>query len=319
MRNQQIQVLRGIAIIAVVAIHTISWGGYSAVLIRPLFNFAVAMFLFLSGYLTDRNGYDVKAFYWKRIRRVLIPYLLWSIVYTAVYGRWDSFFRDLLTAKCCTIYYYIFVYIQFVLLHPIIVKLYQSRFMWTGWLVTPISLIALRYMPRVFHFSVDQIFHPACFFGLWFAYYYFGFYAADLKGGYTFPLTKKKIFALWVVTYIVSVLEGTIWYSLCDMDMATSQLRLSSMLCSLCCLYVAALFIYAKTEIKSCLQIFILIGDCSFGIYLAHPLIRDVLYVIPIWKNMVFPVSTILLILASTICVLVGKKLLGKYTWILGM
>lgn len=56
MKDKKIQILRGIAIIAVVAIHTVR--GDISIIIRPFINFAVAMFIFLSGYLTkieDKN------------------------------------------------------------------------------------------------------------------------------------------------------------------------------------------------------------------------------------------------------------------------
>ena len=50
--NQQIQALRGIAILAVVIIHTYPANGLSGIVIRSITNFAVAMFIFLSGLLT---------------------------------------------------------------------------------------------------------------------------------------------------------------------------------------------------------------------------------------------------------------------------
>lgn len=54
-RNTTIQIFRAFAIIAVVIIHTLPLG-YWQVLIRPFVNFAVAAFLFLSGYLTKSNN-----------------------------------------------------------------------------------------------------------------------------------------------------------------------------------------------------------------------------------------------------------------------
>ena len=46
-KNTKIQVLRAMAIVSVVIIHTCG-----SVYIRPFVNFCVALFIFLSGYLT---------------------------------------------------------------------------------------------------------------------------------------------------------------------------------------------------------------------------------------------------------------------------
>lgn len=69
-KNYKIQILRALAIIAVVLIHTCPLG-LSQVLVRPFINFSVGLFLFLSGYLTKLENNDWKNFYKKRIVRVL--------------------------------------------------------------------------------------------------------------------------------------------------------------------------------------------------------------------------------------------------------
>ncbi|MBE6415576.1 MAG: acyltransferase [Akkermansiaceae bacterium] len=51
MKDANIQLLRALAIIAVVFIHTCPHG-MEQVIFRPFINFAVPLFLFLSGYLT---------------------------------------------------------------------------------------------------------------------------------------------------------------------------------------------------------------------------------------------------------------------------
>lgn len=74
--KEKIQLLRGIAIIAVIMIHTVS--GEKAILIRPFLNFSVALFIFLSGYLTNfSQGIPIKEFYKKRLIRVGVPYIIW--------------------------------------------------------------------------------------------------------------------------------------------------------------------------------------------------------------------------------------------------
>ena len=55
-KSAKIQALRGLAIIAVVFIHTTP-GGMAQVVCRPFLNIAVGLFLFLSGMLSDaKNG-----------------------------------------------------------------------------------------------------------------------------------------------------------------------------------------------------------------------------------------------------------------------
>lgn len=88
-KNQKLQILRAIAIIAVVMIHTCPSGKWQ-VFIRPFINFAVATFLFLSGYLTNIETSDWKTFYKKRIIRVIIPYVIWTFLYTTAYNIGDG-------------------------------------------------------------------------------------------------------------------------------------------------------------------------------------------------------------------------------------
>ena len=134
-RNQSIQIFRAIAIIAVVLIHTTP-GGEWQVFCKPFINFAVATFIFLSGYLTKIDNDNWLAFYRKRIVRVAVPYLIWTLLY----GLLDtpsvnvvSLVKNLLCANASTTLYYVFVYIQFVLLTPLLGMLAKSRFRFTGW------------------------------------------------------------------------------------------------------------------------------------------------------------------------------------------
>lgn len=73
--------LRGVAISAAVLIHCLPQSPLS-VAVRPLLNFAVALFIFLSGRLmTPERCGDVLGFYRRRVEKVLVPYLLWSLFY----------------------------------------------------------------------------------------------------------------------------------------------------------------------------------------------------------------------------------------------
>ena len=74
-KNQKIQLLRGIAICAVVIIHSYPYNLFG-VYLRVFVNFAVSLFFFLSGYLTKLDNENWMQFWGKRIVRVTIPYLI---------------------------------------------------------------------------------------------------------------------------------------------------------------------------------------------------------------------------------------------------
>lgn len=77
--------LRGIAVILVILSHFIG-GGFALRYFTPLGGIGVAMFLFLSGFGLEEsythNG--LKRFWPKRLCRILIPYLLWAIMWFIV-------------------------------------------------------------------------------------------------------------------------------------------------------------------------------------------------------------------------------------------
>lgn len=62
------------------------------------------------------------------------------------------------------------------------------------------------------------------------------------------------------------------------------------------------------------LKILRLLGDNSFGIYFSHLAVMSVLGQIPFYSEYIFyPVNAIIAVFVSLLCVLVGKKILGRY------
>ncbi|MCJ7655830.1 MAG: acyltransferase, partial [Dehalococcoidia bacterium] len=89
-RDLSFDAFRGLAIIAVVAIHswiyptTGVWNLFFIVTYRQLLNFAVPAFIFISGYWISKKPIksleDYKTFLIRRLPRVLIPYFFWSLI-----------------------------------------------------------------------------------------------------------------------------------------------------------------------------------------------------------------------------------------------
>ena len=236
--------LRALAIIAVVAIHTCP-SGLPQVIVRPFVNFGVGLFLFLSGWLTRENDFG-KSFFKRRIFRVLVPYVIWTVVYSLQRGAPDKILFNLLTTKACAAFYYVAVYVQFVLLTPLLCRLADSRFRHAGWLVAPMSVVAFMYLPQ---FGVCEpgehmsLVWNICCLG-WFTYYYLGIMCAR---GYVRVEGYRPLIlvAVYLLTLVVQMAEGYAWLQAGELNCG-SQLKLSSlasgavaMLLALCYLHSA--------------------------------------------------------------------------------
>lgn len=134
----KIQILRGLAIVAVVCIHSLPYG-LVQVFIRPFINFCVGLFLFLSGMLTNADNCHTV----KRLKKILIPYVIWTFIYT-LFSSYEApaqipfvFLKSLITADSSSVMYYVFVYCELTLLVPLIDKLAKSRYRYLGF-VTPL-------------------------------------------------------------------------------------------------------------------------------------------------------------------------------------
>ena len=226
-KDPKIQMLRGLAIMAVVLIHSCP-GGMGQVLIRPFLNFCVPMFFFLSGHLTCLDRGDWLAFFRKRITRVLVPYVLWSIIYTLMDGGglW-RLFSDLLTTNAAPQLYFVAVYIQFVLLTPLLGKLARSRYRWLGLLVSPVSLILFRYSCVLTGHEMNKylmlLWREACLGH--FTFYYLGLLTGNglvaVPDSRKDPDFRKKLSICLALSILLQMAEGYGWMCLGVTDHGT--------------------------------------------------------------------------------------------------
>lgn len=309
-KNNKIQILRAFAIIAVVLIHTCPPAEWQ-VICRPFINFSVATFLFLSGYLTKLENKDWTAFYKKRIIRVLIPYVIWSILYCISHKVWTpkGIAINLLTAKAAGTLYYIFVYIQFVLLTPFLSKLIKSRYRWIGWLIAPITVLFFKYYWLLTGSeapSLMKLFWSDACLG-WFIYYYLGLVLGN--NIFKFKLNFRTLFCFYAIAIILNMIEGYWWLQMGEANCGT-QIKLSSFLTSTVFLLIA--YTYIRSDKYDINNNFIRkIGDYSFGIYLSHIMFMQILSYVPGYKSIPYIVNSTIVILISFIFVYYGTKILG--------
>lgn len=300
--SKNIQILRGGCILAVVLIHTLPMG-LPQVFIRPFLNFAVGLFLFLSGLLSDIEKWNPL----KRIKKVIIPYVIWTFIYTVLNnvnnlsGIPVAFLENIVTSKAKEHLYYIFVYCEFTVLIPLIDKLSKTKYKYWGLAIAPLEMILMRTIP-----SFTGLYNikgtALCF--KWFIYFYLGYLMGN---GF---LTVKKRPKLWFVLLLggifVQIAEGY-WQYLQGVQNCGTQVKLSVILTNVPIMMFAYWFITGEKEYK--LRIFKILGDNSFAVYFSHCAV--------IWLfsrlGIIFPLNGIIVIAADMVFIYIGKKVLGKY------
>ncbi|MCR5545830.1 MAG: acyltransferase [Lachnospiraceae bacterium] len=307
-QGEKIQIMRGLCIVAVVFIH-VCFGSAYDLYISALGNYCVGSFLFLSGFFTyEKRVFPVGKFYKKRGLRILVPYLLWSLIYTAYSGDFSGFFYKLLTGQCCSIYYYIIVYLQLILLTPLLVKIMKTKLWWIILCISPFGILG-EYMIAlktdyllIYPWNINN-------FVVWISYYYIGVLIVNKS------LEKKVTSISWmgvigmiVVAGGLSVFEARWWLDFGREDFATTPAKLSVFLWTLSVLLVLLKWMSTKNpkEINFGWKVLKYIGDASFGIYLVHQLIIQVLGQ---WGVLRFHrMINYLLVMGVSFCIVWGLK-----------
>lgn len=313
-KNNKIQIVRALAVFAVILIHTCPAGSTQAYF-RPFVNFAVATFLFLSGYLTKIENDNWFSFAKKRIIRVIIPYIIWTCIYSFVSFLVKGFdlkklIFNLFTTKACGTLYYIFVYIQLVLLTPLLTKLAKSKYNWLGFIISPITVILFKYYwlisGNVLNKYISTLWGLVCF--DWLIFYYFGILLGNKIINLRYNI--KIIFISYLISIPLQMLEGYAWFVLGESNCGT-QVKFTAFITNILFLILAYHFIITdKLKIKN--KILVKIGDYSFGIYLSHMLIIQILNKIPLYSVLPYGFDSALVFGITFLCVICGHKILGK-------
>jgi surface polysaccharide O-acyltransferase-like enzyme len=158
-------IVRGICILAVILIH-VAYGSVrygqskpltlSLVFLNCISRFAVPVFVMLSGFylsLNPRNGH-AKSLYRRTLKFFIIPYIVYSLVYS-VFGVRESgdfliFLKDLLSAQHL---WFLILILQFYLIHPMLVRWYH------GCSQKGLTVICAFLVQIVWNLSFSQFFH----------------------------------------------------------------------------------------------------------------------------------------------------------------
>lgn len=291
MRNLYWDVWKGLAIAAVVAIHACgsalafpegSANSTFAIVLRQFINFPVAIFVFLSG-MFALNGTPASSYLagvQAKVKRLLVPYLVWAAVYAfaqALTGKLvvADLPEMLATGTVISVGYYVVVMLQITLLSPALERLSTGALK----LAVPLFIVAsctFTYGIRASGFDGAWSHFPynALPFFLWLPFYLVGLVFGRSGSGSSFGHWQPWL-ALAVLSAAASIAEAYTWIP-GAIDLAISQLKLSSMITSMCVCALAITLARTWTSLSGWRWALSWLGARSFYFYLSHMLVLGV-------------------------------------------
>jgi len=330
-RFDDLHVLRIIATIAVIAIHTTSQNmtqsalGYYG---NQLARFSVPMFLILSGFLLFQSDLNSKflpltQFYRKRFKRILLPYFIWTIFYSLVVHYYfnglqnankilPDLIKHLFLGNGFTHLYFVVIIIQLYLLYPFIRRVFQAypRLLLMASLLLSAACQYFLFLGAIRTIHLSAFWEPIYLiaFPVWIFYFFLGMYLAmfdqnlEKSGG----LSWASWLAIWAGSFGL-----LLWDSYKNASYALS-IRPAVMLYAVMSFFFMRAFInHFPVKIGPFMQWF---SEQSFLIYLMHPLLANFLVFISLrvigqpylWSSNSGTLVKFVLTLVSTLIITYG-------------
>ena len=259
MKNRYIQTIRGFLILFVIIIHSITESNSDIeniflIIVRTLCNVAVPLFIVFAGYFFNEQKYkESKEFILKKILRLLIPLLIYNILYFILSMEFDIW--KLLIFNTAAHLYYILVIIQLILLTPLIIKYNSLKKIF--FIITPIYLLIYRFIWMSSGQSMIPL--PQYYFVAWSIYYIVGLM---LKHNNILNIKKYHVLIVFILIMGYNIF---IYYKL-GLEYALSQMNIPNMIFSI----LVSIYLINNKKDNIDENIFSKIGDNSFGIYFIH-------------------------------------------------
>lgn len=325
MKKNYISILNVLACIGVVILHTFETGYTSdanfvfEVLIRAIAYCAVPVFFMITGatLIDYRERYDTKTFFKKRLLKVIIPLIIWSIIYFIINffkGKFSindlSFkfvFEYFFLVKTNPIFWFFVVIIGIYLAIPVISLIPQESRRKAFSYIIIITFVFNQFLPDLlYHLNLNYNYDlkfPLTYSG-WISFIFIGYYIDK------YEIVKKHrviIYVLGIIGFLTMVVP-TIFISYHKNESCS---WFDEYYDAPCVLYSASVFLFFKSKINNnqivtkIMPFFNFVAPTTLGIYVLHIAIRDFLRYFYTYSY--FGMNLVLTLSILTICFIVVK------------
>lgn len=325
MRKNYISILNVLACIGVVILHTFETGYTSdanfvfEVLIRAIAYCAVPVFFMITGatLIAHIERYDTKTFFKKRLLKVIIPLIIWSIIYFIINffkGKFSindlSFkfvFEYFFLVKTNPIFWFFVVIIGIYLAIPVISLITQESRRKAFLYIIIITFVFNQFLPDLlYHLNLNYNYDlkfPLTYSG-WISFIFIGYYIDK------YEIVKKHrmiIYVLGIIGFLTMVVP-TIFISYHKNESCS---WFDEYYDAPCVLYSASVFLFFKSKINNnqivtkIMPFFNFVAPTTLGIYVLHIAIRDFLRYFYTYSY--FGMNLVLTLSILTICFIVVK------------
>lgn len=325
MKKNYISILNVLACIGVVILHTFETGYTSdanfvfEVLIRAIAYCAVPVFFMINGatLIDYRERYDTKTFFKKRLLKVIIPLIIWSIIYFIINffkGKFSindlSFkfvFEYFFLVKTNPIFWFFVVIIGIYLAIPVISLIPQESRRKAFLYIIIITFVFNQFLPDLlYHLNLNYNYDlkfPLTYSG-WISFIFIGYYIDK------YEIVKKHrviIYVLGIIGFLTMVVP-TIFISYHKNESCS---WFDEYYDAPCVLYSASVFLFFKSKINNnqivtkIMPFFNFVAPTTLGIYVLHIAIRDFLRYFYTYSY--FGMNLVLTLSILTICFIVVK------------
>lgn len=286
---KEMDVLRGMAILAVIAIHVtgdfgkITAGAGHEILRQTLIfcqmtlRFAVPLFLVISGFVLSRTYFEqfsALEFYRKRLRVILWPYAIFTLIYLVTYGLlkgWPSpgtIFYRVLTGESSEHLWFFRLIVELYLLYPLIIVACR-RF---GVRLVTAALLAQTTLNIAFILGLPTSFDPPLTFVRFGFYFVLGMQLGPRYGLYK-PLLAGAMNIPWLIVLVtLGLLDFTARGTIFIPFLEPPAFLVTMILC-----YAAAVKLLDPALNAGAARPFVALGRYSYGIFLIHVLFLGIL------------------------------------------